>query len=402
MYEYRLYPSKVQQKRLFSHFNLCCELYNILLKRCKDAYKEDKTALNSKTKLSEMVKEIKDNDPRFKEVHSQVLQNCVDRLSKAYANFFRRLKEKQSGKKIKVGFPRFKKQFKSITYPQSGFKFISDKKLRVSKIGGIPIVLHRVPKGKVKTMTIKRNKAGQWFAVFACEVESPVGTHSTTDKAVGIDVGIESFATLSTGEHIPNPRYLVKSEKKLKKAHRGVSGKVKGSKNRGKAIYRLAKVHVKVANQRRDFQHKLSGIITNEFGTIAVEDLRINNMLKNHHLAKHISDASWNSFIQMLCYKAESANGRVLKNSKTKGSSIRCSNCGKDVPKPLSVRVHNCPFCGFTTHRDHNSALNHLKDTVGLTEIYACGDSTPTSILQRLVASGVVEAGTTFGSTQFH
>jgi len=402
MYEYRLYPSKVQQKRLLYQFDLCCELYNTLLQRCKDAYKRDKTSLNSKTKLCEMIKEIKDADPKFNGVYSQTLQNCADRLSKAYANFFRRIKEKKAGKKIKVGFPRFKKRFKSITYPQFGFKFISDRRLHVSKIGNIPIVLHRVPKGKVKTMTIKRNRAGQWFAVFACEVESPARIHPNIDKAVGIDVGIESFATLSSGIHIPNPRYLVKSEKKLKKLQRKVSRKVKGSKNRGKAIRRLAKAHVKVSNQRRDFQHKLSRIIADEFGTIAVEDLKISGMLHNHHLAKHISDASWNSFIQMLCYKAESAGGRVLENPKTKGSSVRCSNCGKDVSKSLSVRVHTCPFCGIVLHRDHNSALNHLRDTVGLTGIHACGDSASTAILQRLVASGIVEAGTTFGSSQFH
>jgi putative transposase len=168
--------------------------------------------------------------------------------------------------------------------------------------------------------------AGQWLAIFSCEARSKKKVHPNADKKVGIDVGLESFATLTTREKIPNPRYLVKSEKKLKKFQRRVSRKVKGS-NRLKALHRLARAHQKVFDQRRDFQHKLSRFIVDEFGTIVVEDLNIKGMVKNHKLAKHLQDASWDSFFQMLCYKASSAGGRVLKNPRTKGSSLRCFNC---------------------------------------------------------------------------
>jgi putative transposase len=338
-----------------------------LLQKCKEAYKKDGVSLSSKSKLCEIIKQIKADNPELKQVYSQVLQNCADRLSKGYANFFRRTEQKRAGKKIRAGFPRYKKHFHSITYPQFGFKLLSQRRLRVSKIGNIPIVLHRAPKGKLKTLTIKRNKPGQWFAIFSCEVNAKRKVHPNADKKVGIDVGLESFATLTTREQIPNPRYLVKSEKKLKKVQRRVSRKVKGSRNRAKAVLKLEGVHQKVFDERRDFQHKLSRFIVDEFGTIAVEDLNINGMVKNHRLAKHISDASWDSFFRMLCYKASSAGGRVLKNPRTRGSTLRCFNCGREVPKSLATRIHACPFCGVVLHRDYNSALVHLKDTVGLT-----------------------------------
>ena len=400
MYKYRLYPSQKQINRLSNQFEVCRRAYNELLETSIETYKNTGKHL-SKFDLDECIPYL---DVDTSVVFSQVLQNLSDRVSKSFQNFFRRLKKKQSGKQhIKPGFPRFKKRFKSTTYPQFGFKLVSDKKLYVSKVGNIPIILHRVPKGKLKTMTIKRNRAGQWFVIFSCEINTPINIiHSHIDNAVGVDVGIESYATLSSGVHIPNPRPLVRSEKKIKKLQRKVSRKVKGSKNRGNAVHCLAKAHVGVSNQRMDFLHKLSRFLTDEFGTIAVENLNIKNMVHNHHLAKHISDASWGSFIQMLCYKAECAGGRVVKNPRTTGSSVRCYKCGKDVPKPLSMRMHVCPFCGVVVHRDHNSALNHLKDTVGLTGIHACGDSASTTILRRLVASGVVEAGTIFNGSQFH
>jgi putative transposase len=152
--------------------------------------------------------------------------------------------------------------------------------------------LHRNPKGKLKTLTIKRNRTGQWFAIFSCELESKLKTHPNAGKKVGVDVGLEKFATLTTREQIPNPRYLVKSEKKLKKLQRRSSRKVKGSKNRAKAVLKLARAHQKVFDRRRDFQHKLSRFIVDEFGTIVVEDLNIEGMVKNHRLAKHISDVA--------------------------------------------------------------------------------------------------------------
>ena len=247
-----------------------------------------------------VIRQVKATHPELNHVYFQVLQNCADRLSKAYANFFRRTEQKRAGKKIRTGFPRYKKHFHSITYPQFGFKLLSQRRLKVSKIGSVPIILHRDPKGKLKTLTVKRNRVGQWFAVFSCEVSPKKRAHPNADKKVGIDVGLESFATLTTREQISNPRYRVKTEKKLKKLQSRASGKAKESRNRGRAVRRLARAHQKVFDQRRDFQHKLSRFIVDEFGTIAVEDLNINGMVKNHRLAKHISDSSWDSFFQLL------------------------------------------------------------------------------------------------------
>jgi putative transposase len=214
-YKYRLYPSKVQQRGIFAQFDGCCELYNALLQKCKDAYKKEGLSLNSKSRLCELIRRTKADNPELNQVYSQVLQNCADRLSKAYANFFRRTEQKRAGKKIRVGFPRYEKHFHSITYPQFGFKLLSQRRIGVSKIGSIPIVLHRAPKGKLKTLTLKRNRAGQWFAVFSCEVNAKKRAHPNADKKVGMALGLESFATLTTREQISNPRYLVNTEKKL-------------------------------------------------------------------------------------------------------------------------------------------------------------------------------------------
>ena len=401
-YNYRLYPSKKQKNRFFSQFNLCCELYNLLLDRCKITYKTEKVSLHSRTNLNNILKEAKSSDSKFAGVHSQVLQNCSDRLSKAYKNFFRRVKEKTQGKRVKVGFPRFKKRVKSITYPQSGFKLLSDKRLHISKVGNIPIVLHRLPRGKIKTLTIKRNRAGQWFAVFSCEVEPSKRTHPHPKSKVGIDVGIENFATLSNGETIANPRFFVESERKLKKLQRRLSRKQKGSANRGKAIYKVAKCHIHIANQRMDFLHQTSADITKRHGFIGVETLNINGMLKNHCLAKHIADASWSRFLDMVSYKAESAGGQFVRDNPFAPTSQTCPKCDRRVPKKLSVRIHKCS-CGYVVHRDVASANVILNDTAGRAEISdACGDSTSTSGHKYPLASRVAEAGTICDSPQCH
>jgi len=401
-YRFRLYPSRKQTGGLYSQFDLCCELYNTLLERCKIEYETNGISLNSKAKLCQIIKEVKDSDPKFKAVFSQTLQNCSDRLSKAYKNFFRRVKEKQQGKRVRVGFPRFKKRFNSITYPQFGFKLLSEKRLHVSKIGNIPIVLHRAPKGKIKTLTIKRNRADQWFAIFSCEVEPTKGKHPHPDRMVGIDVGIENFATLSDGEAIPNPRFLIESERKLKKLQRRLSRKKKGSTNRRKAIHKVARCHVKIANQRLDFLHQHSQLIANEYGFIGVETLNINGMLKNHCLAKHIADASWGMFLNMLSYKAASAGGQFVKDKAFAPTSQLCPMCNRRAPKALSTRIHEC-VCGYVVHRDVASANVILNDTAGRAGIYdACGNLTSTDGHNSPPASRVDEAGTTFGKPQLH
>jgi len=213
-YRFRLYPSQGQEQHLFNTFEVCKQIYNDLLRVSIDAY-------NSEGRTLRRFDYNKYLTGKYIGIHSQVKQNVSDRVHKAFQNFFRRVKDKSYKRK---GFPRFKSRVNSITYPQIGFKFVSDKRLYASKVGNIPIVLHRTPKGKLKTMTIKVNQAGQWFAIFSCEINIPKALHPS-DKKVGIDMGLEYFATLSNGIHIENPRYIVKAERHLKRLQRHLSRK---------------------------------------------------------------------------------------------------------------------------------------------------------------------------------
>ncbi len=382
MYKYRIYPSRKQKDRLLNQFKICKEIYNTLLAENKKLWTTNKFDFNN------LVKDIKITCPEYySQAHSQVLQNVSDRLHKAFNSFFKRIKENAKEK----GYPRFKSRIKSIIYPQSGFKFLNQRRLYASKIGSIPIVLHRVPKGKIKTLAIKVNKANQWFAVFSCEIENMGKNHSfPTNSKIGIDVGIENFATLSNGEVIDNPRYLIKSERKLKLLGRRLSRKKKGSNNRNKARFRLAKQHIKVVNQRTDFQHKLSRSLSFQYSIIAVEDLNIKSLIPDNYLAKHINDASWSRFIQMLSYKAVISGGQLIKVN-PRNTSKTCSNCGTIIEMPLSKRTFKCPKCGIVLHRDLNASIN-IQDRAGLARISTpVGDTVrPSSLKARVVEAGTI------------
>jgi len=382
MYQYRLYPSRKQTELLFNSFKTCKTIYNELLELSIETYKTSGKTL----KCYDYNKHL---TGKHRELHSQVKQNISDRVYKSFQNFFRRAKDSLYKKK---GFPRFKSSIHSITYPQSGFKFISQRRLHVSKIGNVPIVLHRIPKGKIKALTIKRNKAGQWFAIFSCEIDIKPVKHKSKEQ-VGIDVGLEQFATISNGIAIDNPRHIKKAEERLNRLQRRVSRKIKGSKNRRKAIHLLAVQHLKVANQRTDFLHKLSKEITQKYGFIAVEKLNINGMVKNHHLAKHITDASWDTFIRMLEYKAVTSGSRLVKIN-PRNTSKTCSKCGAIADISLNQRQFNCPACGFVCHRDLNASINILKVGRDSPEPNACGHGVRPSHLKAVVD----EAGTTQGN----
>jgi len=376
MYKFRLYPSRKQKVRVINSLKTCKQIYNELLELNIKTYKETKKVL-SKFDYDKI------NSGKYKEIFSQSTQNVSDRVYKAFQNFFRRVKENAKEK----GFPRFKSRVNSITYPQMGFKLVSDKKLRVSKIGNIVIILHKVPKGKIKTLTIKQNKAGQWFATFACEMEEKEVKHRN-NKSVGIDVGIEKFAMLSDGIKIDNPRYLIKSEKRLDKLHRVLSRKKKGSMNRRKARFKLAKQYLKVDNQRSDFLHKLSHKLTQDYSNIVVEALNIKGMVKNHCLAKHISDALWGRFIEMLSYKAVTSGGKLIKIN-PRNTSKTCSKCGNVMEMPLKKREFKCS-CGYEEDRDLNASKNILKVGTDCAEFNACGHD-----VRHLARDAVVnEAGT--------
>lgn len=377
MLKFRLYPNKTQRQVLEQTLEDCRQVYNYLLASQKATYEETGNLVSQYDQNIKLT-QLKRENPTLSKVHSQVLQNISKRVRDAYHNFFVR---RRLG--FKAGPPRFKKygRYKSITYPQSGFK-IEGKKLLLSKIGAINIKLHRPIKGNVKTLTVKRMPSGKWFAVFSCKIhfepeEKPNG-------AVGIDVGLNHFAVLSDGQIVENPQNYRKSERKLAWVQRQFSRKKRKSRNREKDRIKVARLHEKVSNQRNDFLHKFSRKIAFSYSTIFVEDLQIPNMLQNHKLAKSIADASWGRFIQMLSYKAEEAGGKVVKVDPKDTTQI-CSRCGLKVPKTLSERIHICPRCGLTMDRDLNASRNILlKNTVGTTGIHACGNRTSTPVKEQV------------------
>jgi putative transposase len=285
-----------------------------------------------------------------------VLQDILIRLDKAFKNFFRRVNRGE-----KPGYPRFKSKdrFNSFTFPQSGFK-IKRGKVILSKICAIKLIQHReIPKeGKIKTCAIKRD-VDQWYASFVVELPDVKIEKKEIKSAVGVDVGLNEIATLSTGEKIQNPQWFRKSEKKLAKEQRKLSRKKKGSENRKKQKVNVAKVHRKIRNQRKDFHHKLSRELVNRFDLIVFEDLKIKNMVKNRYLAKSISDAAWNELVSFVSYKAEEA-GKIVELVNPNGTSQLCSSCGMEVKKSLAVRMHHCPYCGLVMDRDKNAAINIL------------------------------------------
>lgn len=381
MLKFRLYPNKTQREILGQALENCRCVYNCLLAAQKNTY-EETGKLISQYDQNLKLTQLKGENPTLSKVHSQVLQNISKRIRDAYHNFFVR-----GRLGLKAGPPRFKKygRYKSVTYPQSGFR-VEGKKLLLSKIGSINIKLHRSIKGDVKTLTVKRMPSGKWFAIFSCKIMFE--PEQKPNGAVGVDVGLNHFAVLSDGQAIENPRCLRKSESRLARLQRRLSRKKRKSRNREKARIKAARLHETIFNQRNDFLHKLSRKLTDSYSTIVVEDLQISNMIQNHKLAKSIADASWGRFIRMLSYKEEEYGGEVVKVN-PKGTTQICSRCGLKVPKTLAQRIHVCPRCGLKVDRDLNASRNILKNTVGTTGI------TPVEIEPLLSqgASLIAEAG---------
>jgi putative transposase len=351
-YKFKVHTSKRITQVFEATLNLCRELYNAALQERRDAWRLNRVSLNYHTQRAQLPG-IKLLRPDMDDLYSQVPQDVLRRLSRTFDAFFRRVKQRET-----PGFPRFKgkNRYDSFTYPQSGFRLEEDK-LHLAKIGSVRLRLSRPVEGKIKTCTIKRQANG-WFVIFAV-AENLCRYIPKTGRIRGLDVGIEAFATLSTGASIDNPKYFRQAERELKIAQRKVSKKKRNGQNRKKAVRVLAHKHLRVTNQRKDFFHKTSLQLIKEFDEIAVEDLNIAGMVKNHHLAKSISDASWGTFLLILTSKAEDAGRRVWKVP-AQFTSQDCSRCGKRVDKSLAVREHRCVECGLVLHRDHNAAINIL------------------------------------------
>ena len=352
-YKYRLYPTKNQRMKLDTTIDTCRILYNSALLDRINRYKNTGKGLSYNEQASIVVKD-KEKHECLNKVYAQILQDVLRRVDKAFANFFRRLKQKHT----KAGYPRFKGEDRlhSFAYPQKGFS-IEDNKLKLSKIGSIKLKLHRELNGKIKTCTIKK-EIDRWYVCFIVEIEKNI-IKKVVSNPIGIDVGIKNFATLSNGDTIENPKYLRKSEDRLTRAQKLLSRKKKGSHNRRKQRTLVAKQHRKIKNQRLDFHHKVSKELVNKYDLIAHEDLNIKGMVKNHNFAKSISDVGWGQFVGFVKYKAEEAGIYAIPINPRNTSQL-CSHCGQVVKKDLSVRVHKCSYCGLELDRDHNAALNIL------------------------------------------
>lgn len=351
-FKYRIYPTKKQIRIMNQWLEECRWLFNHFLAERKEAWEREQRSINYHAQATSLPV-LKEQRPSLANVHSQVLQNVAVRVDLAFKAFFRRVKAGE-----KPGYPRFrgKGRYDSFTFPQSGFKLV-DNRLHFSKIGEVKVVLHRPVEGQIKTCTIKRSSTGKWYVMFSCEWE-PVPLPENS-QAVGIDVGLYSFATLSTGEQIKNPKFFRQEEKALAKAQRKLSKTEKGTPERKKYRKVVARIHERIAWKRQDFIHQHSRKIVNRFGIIAVEDLNVNRMVHNHCLAKSISDAAWSGFFQLLAYKAEWA-GRQFVAVNPAYTSQDCSNCGHRQKMPLSERIFKCPCCGEELDRDVNAALNIL------------------------------------------
>ncbi|MDX2078682.1 MAG: transposase [bacterium] len=361
-YKYRLYPRHSQIKALLYILTVARYWYNMCLAERKYAYELEGRSVSKKDQLR-LVKHYKKTMLGNKQVHSHVLQVATNDLDKAMKKFFKWAKgKKKAGEK--VGYPRFKSasRFHSFGFKEhgNGFKVIGNR-LHITGVGKIPIRMHRpLPEGAViKTIRIKY-QAGQWFVSIVI-TKPPSEELPKTGRYVGIDVGITSLITTSDGEKIDNPKYYGKAQKQLRKVQRALKRKVKGSKNYKKNLKRLQRVHGHVANQRSDFLHKISTYFVQNYDGIAIEDLRITNMVKNRHLSKSILDSGWGILKQYFTYKAVSANRALLIINPT-NTSKWCSNCGCAFENfTLSTRWVECEQCGLSLDRDHNAAINILR-----------------------------------------
>ena len=354
-YKYRLYPTGKQTKALESQLDGHRLLYNQALAQRKEAYEQTAKGIGYSAQATGLLPKLKKEAEGLALCNYSSLQQTLRKLDKSFNAFFRRMKAGE-----KAGYPRFKSadRFNTITYATLGDGCqIKENRLYLQNVGCIKVKWHRPICGDIKTVSITRRN-GKWYVSFAVEYETE---HlPETGKVVGIDMGLRAFITSSDGQQIPSPKYLRLAEKKLAKAQRRVSRRKKGSARRRNARILVTKHHEKIANQRLDFCHKLAHSLVQKYDGFAVEALNIKGMVKNRHLAKSISDASWGMFLLILRSKAENA-GRWYQEIAPNGTSQECSFCGNTVKKSLAVRVHNCPHCGLSLDRDINAAQNILQ-----------------------------------------
>ena len=363
-YKFRLYPTKAQTELLAKHFGCARFVYNYFLNQRIEQYKltgkSDNYNAQAKT-LTELKKQ--EETAWLKEVNTQTLQFAIKCLDVAYTNFFKK----------RADFPKFKSKRSKNSFTAPQYSTISDNKLFINKFReGIKCRVHREVKGKIGKVTITKTPSGKYFAS-VCTEEEYVPPFEKTNKSVGLDLGLKDFLATSDGERFANNHYTKKYESRLATAQRHLSRKKKGSRGYENQRLKVSRIYEKISNIRADYLHKCSISIIRRYDIICIEDLNVKGMVRNHHLAKSISDASWGAFLDMLTYKAEWNDKKVVKIDRFFPSSQTCSVCGhiNKETKNLSVREWECPACHAHHDRDVNAAINILR--VGLKQYTSAG-----------------------------
>jgi putative transposase len=358
-YRYRLYPTRTQRQQLWQTLGACRFVYNWALETKQTTYEQEGTNL-SWYDLNNRLPDLKATHPFLREVPAQTLQQAIKRVHLAFQHFFRRLREGAE----KPGYPRFKRRKAprhSFEVPQWFTIDVAARRVRLPKIGLINTRFHRPFTGTPRTCSVVATSSGKFFISIVVEDGTPPPTKQpvTPTKTIGIDVGLTTYVTLSTGDKVDNPRHLKSTLQRLRVLQRRLSRKRQGSRNREKARRRLARAYERVANQRTDFQHKLSTRLIRENQAICIESLNIGGMIQNRRLAQSIADAGWSRFLRLLEYKAEWYGVTLMVVGRFAPTSKRCHHCGNiNAALELSDRTWTCGACGMVHDRDVNAAQN--------------------------------------------
>jgi len=367
-YKFRLYPNSVQKYKLQNTLSVCRWVYNKFVGQAKNNFL-------SRNDLNYFLTELKEQEPWLYGYYSKMLQMVSTQLEGAEKALIELNKKGYNTGKLR--FAKYN-NYRTFTYNQTGYTLEQhgDKKLlHLSKIGYIEIRMHReIPSNaNIKQIIVTKSKSNKWHACITCNIDEPIINipKISFKKTVGIDVGIKSFVYDSNGQQIQNPLILKKMLKPLARIQRKVSRRKKGSNNRLKSILKMQKIHEKIANRRKDFQHKISAQYATNNDVVFVEKLEKLNMVKNHRLSRSIMDASWGTFLEKLEYKCK----MVIKVS-ARNTTIDCSRCGNKVPKSLSIRIHRCNACNLVIDRDYNASINILKRGLNIFNLSAKADYT--------------------------